>query len=318
MFIKKLLILILVLSLNPRASFSHEGGSTVGNGGGVSENNLIEAWNRLPYYFEQIINAKGLNLSSSELSQIKGISSRFKSEQKTGLKFYTEAQFQFNGQSFMTNKQIGSVINFNLDKLFILSQTNEKVPYTLGNSVGLFVRILSRNDLILSSGMMTKLELKINDFFTQVTGVVTLAYLKRPEIQMSVINWEKDNAEASEIHLMDSTGVIDLTEAINAAIPCAGKKKLTKILSLSLYPPQGIDEVSNEQKLIFQSNIEFSCTVNDKVSNGAGGLILRTFLLLKSIEPSAPVDNNWWTSNYVFGKFNEVKLNISFSDIHFN
>ena len=116
---------------------------------------------------------------------------------------------------------------------------------------------------------------------------------------------------------MDSSGVYDLTDKINSAIPCAGYKKLTKVLSLSLFPPGEADLVLNEQKLIFQTEIEFSCTSNGKVSLGSGGMMLRTYLSLKTLEVSSPVDINWWTNQYVITSFNQSKFNVVFSDIHF-
>ena len=157
MFTKKILILFLALSFNTLAAFSREGGSTVGNGGGVSENNLIEAWNRLPYYIEQISNAKGLNLSTLEISQFKSISLRWKSEQMTEVKFYTEAQFKFNNQAYVFGKLVGAGINFNLDKIYNLSSNSDKMPYGIGDSVGIFTKILSRNDKILNLSQMTAL-----------------------------------------------------------------------------------------------------------------------------------------------------------------
>jgi hypothetical protein len=300
------LMIALLISLFSLSLFSGEGGggSTVGHGGGISENNIIAARDHLGDYYTEMLHSQKLNLSTRESATLGKIKARLSIEIKAKFKFMNSKDFQFNGNIFSTKEQPGSDVYLNLDLLYMKGSNGEKIPFTFGQSVGLITEIFNRNEHDLSALEMKDLRTKIENFFEQAIATLTLNSWGRPNIQITTMNWKG----STEVLMMDSFGLTNVTALINTALPCqSSNKQIIEFYNIYLGPQFATDK--NEQRVNYQGSITFSCGA-EKLS---GQFTLKAFYALSS---KSLIDISWWNKDAVAAKLEGQKLNLVFSDIH--
>lgn len=305
--ISKFVYLFLSLSLILTPVMAGEG-SSAGNGGGVSENNLLLAWSELDRNYTLISKTPGLNLSGLERELLKNLRTRLRRETKTKLVFLSEKKFDFKGRVYVTSSEPGSTINLNTDRLYVKNSGSKKTPLDMGEATALLTEILTRGD-VSDLGTLEELKESIKEFFALSLSTFTLTSYGREEIQISV--YKGDNF--AELQVMDSQKITDITIELRQSLLCdSPRRKILDIYNMHLSNLGSFDGQTKSQTIIYRGWIKYACGSE----NLEGDLFLSIPYKITGEKASTPVPEKWW-SNKKFSAEAQIKsLEFSYRDIH--
>jgi hypothetical protein len=305
--ISKLAYLLIFLSLILNPLMGGEG-SSAGNGGGVSENNLLLAWSELDRNYTLISTTPGLNLSGLERELLKNLRTRLRRETKTKLVFLSERKFDFQGRVYVTNSEPGSTINLNTDRLYVKNSGSKKTPLDMGEATALLTEILTRGDV---SDLETLEDLKesIKEFFSLSLSTFTLTSYGREEIQISVYKGK----DFAELQVMDSIRITDITIELRNSLLCdSRKKKILDLYNVHLSNIDNFNSLTKSQSVVYRGWISYLCGPETY----SGDVFITVPYQISGAKASTPVPEKWWTQKNFAAEAQIKKIDFRFRDIH--
>jgi hypothetical protein len=283
-------------------------GSSAGNGGGVSENNILLSWVDLDRNYTLMMKNPGLNLGQLERNLLNILRSNLKQEQKTKLVFLSENKYEFKGRVYVTGPNAGTTIYFNTDRLYLKDSGSKKTPLDMGEATALLTEILTRG-AISDRETLESLQENIKSFFALTLSTFSLTSYGREEIQVSVFKGKN----FSELQLMDSQKITDITIELRQSLLCdSPRRKILDIYNMHLSNIGSFDTRTKSQTITYRSWIKYACGSE----NLEGDLFLSIPYKITGEKASTPVPEKWWSNKRFSAEAQIRSIEFSYRDIH--
>ncbi len=295
------------------STLSFAQGEHVG-GGGVSENNLIFSWNSFSTYFKRFIILEDEQLTSKEKTFGELLLSRNDIEKGLSrISFHTENEVDFNGAFFLSQKVVGGSIQFNLDRLFVIS-AGIKRPFTIIETMGHILEILKRDTTILTTNEFNILKSKFQDTLQINTEIISLKSYSREELQL--ISMESKNITG--ILMMDSKKLHDVTSFINSKLFCPNKSMTAKVHHLAnLYLKQfaEADFFNFTQNIFYKGFIQYTCKNDSQLLKVKGEFLLAASYALETKKPEVQITSSWMSNPAIDAIIDPSKTELFLRDL---
>ena len=220
------LFIIILFSLF--LSFSTNAGDEVNNGGGISESNIVVAYENLDRYINVCLSSPSCNLLQRERSLLKSILNSLDQEykNKNQLKFLSEKEnpgtFIINGEMKIakTGSEIGSPLYFNSDLLYLKNHIGVYEGIHYSQAVSLLVHELGHHHPIYESTEMNLYTLgnKVSQLLQRHSSVSKLSPYS-DDIHVMVFN-EKSKRSFPQIIIYAYGNLLDVSEEFKKNIAC--------------------------------------------------------------------------------------------------
>ena len=309
------LLLALFLSLMSWQLLSGElgsGGSQVGGGGGLSEINLIYAWNNFGTYLNEIKALQTIKLNDQEKTIIDDLLFNYPLEKNhTHLFFLTKDQYKFSEAVYHETLNIGENISFNIDQLFTLNENKQEIPYSFGEAMGLLINVFNRGRTT-DQRVLTSLSKKIQNLFVNNISLFNYSKLNRYELQILTFNLQ----ESIEVLAIDSFSMKNLSTIIQQVLVCDNQliymstPKLLQFYNLYIQSTPMTDLKNKIQKMIIAGKISYQCDGPNQLSVEGDFSLTLNYKLIN--DKKTILDKNWWNNPLVKAELdlNTTKLDL--------
>lgn len=237
---KILLLFIFALNLTLGCNLSFAGGDLVNNGGGLSERNVLFAYNNLEFSIRLCLDSSSCRLSIDENKLLRTLFLHLKEERQNQnqILFISEKQhpgtFLIDGEmkAAVTGGQIGSVIYINTDLLYFMKKNNLIEGLSVNESVAMLVHELGHHYGSFSHTSLDLLGLKVSHHLEKSTYQTPLLPGGSP-ISALFINGEAGSS-FPEILLYAYQQMFNLTDLVENKIGC---QLIGLPLSIGIFPP---------------------------------------------------------------------------------
>lgn len=274
--VKTLIFLLIVL--NSPMVFAG-GGDTFGNGGGLSENNLLFAWVKLKSAVQSVVysRASGLTIPEAELltkifkshdEEMRGAGIQFlSSQQNPGVFDADESGIPRTG---VTGSEVGSAIYFNLERLYPVRDGVEQ-PIDYVTALGFLVHELGHHHGVKDHAFLDQLGGKVRDFVgSSRTVSVDLRRFSGNRFMVSAFSpimlWENATSPIgstfASVNVSNGLEVYDLSEYFERNAYCEGESysfKSSAALDVTWLPFPAFNSVTSTQTIRASVTIAWDC-----------------------------------------------------------
>lgn len=254
------------------------GGDIVGNGGGLSENNILYAFLHMKPMLESCVYTKGCGLTYPERDLLEKIYQNFDDELAgPGVRFASSKEqpdlFEVddNGvtRTAVTGDSVGSPIYFNLERLYPIVNGEPQYVDVL-TAVGFLVHELGHHHGVKDHTYLDRLGGKVRDFLGSQRWLSTdLKKFKNNQFTVSAffpaMLYEVNDLyiSKSRMHVSVSNGyqIFDLSPFFATPSRCKGDPSDIRAsgTDLSWSPFAAFDNVTQTQTIKFQISISWDC-----------------------------------------------------------